>query len=210
MTEDDVRQRRSTRPLESTTGTDYTERLRERSSARWKQVLNVQAPYQRHVRRLDLGRTIDVGCGIGRNLSALDEGSIGVDHNPSSIDEARDRGFEAYTDEEFFASTELTSRPWRSLLIAHVAEHLTPEDARSIFASYVALLPSGGRVAFITPQERGHRTGETHITFMDFPALRSLSDDLGLRFVRAYSFPLPRFTGTVFNYNEFVTLAVKP
>ena len=35
-----------------------------------------------------LGRTLDVGCGIGRNLAALPPGSLGVDHNPTSIEVA--------------------------------------------------------------------------------------------------------------------------
>ena len=46
---------------------------------RWKRILDVQAPYRWNLRRL-LGtrRTLDVGCGIGRNLVNLPVGSVGV------------------------------------------------------------------------------------------------------------------------------------
>ena len=51
----------------------------------WKKALNVQAPYRWNLRRQRLGRTLDVGCGIGRNLETLDPGSVGVDHNEHSV-----------------------------------------------------------------------------------------------------------------------------
>ena len=80
-----------------TAGAEYAERLRSLSTARWKRWLDVQAPYRAHLRRLHLGRTLDVGCGTGRNLRALDPGSVGVDHNPFSVALARQAGFTAYT-----------------------------------------------------------------------------------------------------------------
>ena len=55
-------------------GTDvpaYADRLQTLEQARWKQLLDVQAPYRWNIRRLGLGRTLDVGCGLGRNLAHL-------------------------------------------------------------------------------------------------------------------------------------------
>ena len=63
---------------------DYARRLETYELAWWKRFLNVQAPYQWNLRRLDPGLTLDLGCGIGRNLAALGTGSIGVDHNATS------------------------------------------------------------------------------------------------------------------------------
>ena len=51
---------------------DYATRLQTLEQARWKQLLDVQAPYRWNIRRLGLGRTLDVGCRLGRNLAHLD------------------------------------------------------------------------------------------------------------------------------------------
>ena len=63
-----------------TRGADYAERLETLETARWKRVLDVQAPYRWNLRRLGLGFTLDIGCGIGRNLpvaaGAVDHGGL--------------------------------------------------------------------------------------------------------------------------------------
>lgn len=194
-----------------TAGPEYAERLQTLSTARWKQVLDVQAPYRAHLRRLRLGRTLDVGCGTGRNLRALDAGSVGVDHNPYSVGIAREAGLSAVTTDEFLADPEL-AKPgaFDSMLVAHVVEHLQPDDARTVLGSYVPFIRAGGRVVLITPQERGYRSDATHVAFSDTATLRELSLDLGLTPERAYSFPLPRVAGRVFTYNEFVLVARTP
>lgn len=194
-----------------TASPEYAERLRALSSPRWKRVLDVQAPYRAHLRKLALGRVLDVGCGAGRNLRALDPGSVGVDHNPHSVRLAREAGLRAVTTDEFFADPNLsTPMSFDSMLVAHVVEHLDPEEARSVLGAYLPMVRPGGRVVLITPQERGYSSDETHVEFTDFAALQALSEHLGLREVRHYSFPFPRWTGRVFTYNEFVLLARLP
>jgi SAM-dependent methyltransferase len=196
-------------PPAPTAGEDYARRLTELGGARWKRILNVQAPYRAHIRRLDLGRTLDVGCGTGRNLVALEPGSVGVDHNPHSVAVARAAGLEAYTVDELFARPDLcASASYDSLLLAHVVEHMPPDDARAVIRMYLPLVPSGARVVFITPQERGYASDPTHVTFTGFEELAALAGDLGLRELRRYSFPLPRAAGRLFTYNEFVMVTV--
>lgn len=179
-------------PLRSTEGEAYAARLDELQSKWWKRALDVQAPYRANLRRLGLGRTIDVGCGNGRNLATLPEGSVGVDHNPYLIDSARRKGLAAYTVDEFFANPDLT-RPasYDSILASHLIEHLTRPQAREVMASYLPLVKPGGLVMFITPQERGHASDPTHLDFTDQKALRELCADLGLITEKEYSFPLP-------------------
>lgn len=174
-------------------------------------MLDVQAPYRAHLRRLRLGRTLDVGCGTGRNLRALEPGSVGVDHNPYSVGIAREAGLPAVTTEEFLADPAL-ARPggFDSMLVAHVVEHLAPADARAVLGAYLPFVRPGGRVVLITPQERGYASDATHVTFSDTGTLRALSTDLGLTPEKAYSFPLPRAAGRVFTYNEFVLVARTP
>ncbi len=199
MTDDDRAATASTR------GEDYAARLERLQNKWWKRALDVQRPYRWNIRRWDLGRALDVGCGNGRNLISLPAGSVGVDHNPALVAAARRRGCEAYTDEEFFARPELC-RPasYDGLLASHLIEHLSPADARRILGSYLPCIRPGGRVLFITPQERGHASDPTHVAFSDHAALVALADDLGIVVDRTYSFPFPRGFGAVFIYNEFV------
>jgi len=184
----------------------YAQRLHTLESARWKRLINAQAPYRWNVRRLRLGRTLDVGCGIGRNLAHLDGNGVGVDHNAAAIEVCRSKGLEAYTVEEFH------TRPhalFDSLLAAHLVEHLSPPDGKEVLSSYLPYLKPGGSVVVITPQERGYASDDTHVYFADFTAVEGLLADLGVRVDRTYSFPLPRWTGRFFTYNEFVTVGRK-
>ena len=173
-------------------------------------MLNVQAPYRWNIRRLGLGRTLDIGCGLGRNLAHLGGHGVGVDHNADSVRVARTRGLTAYVVEDFLTSSDAQPESYDSLLLAHVVEHLSLDEARSLLESYLPYLRPNGRVCFIAPQERGYRTDATHVRFVDFEGMAQLSGLLGLAPDRYYSFPFPRPVGKVFPYNEFVFLARKP
>lgn len=196
--------------MRDTEGSDYAERLQKKQNATWKRVLNVQAPYQWNVRRQDLGRTLDVGCGIGRNLPSLPAGSVGVDHNPTSIAVARAEGHVAYTTEEWETAPERRADHFDGMLLSHVIEHMAPEMGHEVVASYLPCLRPGGKVLFICPQERGYASDPTHVRWTTGEDLMDLSTDLGLRPQKWRSFPLPRWTGKAFVYNEFNVLAVKP
>jgi SAM-dependent methyltransferase len=191
----------------ATAGVDYTQRLRKLEQASWKQRLDVQRPYRWNIRRLNLGRVLDVGCGIGRNLAHLEGNGVGVDHNSSAVAEARARGFTAYTTEEFHQSDHARPGGFDSLLLAHVAEHVSHDVAMGIVKEYLPYLRPQGRVVFICPQEKGWTTDATHVRFVDFAGLSRLATDLGLSVERQFSFPFPRAAGRVFPYNEFVVVA---
>lgn len=196
--------------MDDTRNESYARRLREKEGVWWKRLLNVQAPYRWNLRRQQLGRTLDIGCGIGRNLGSLDAGSVGVDHNAASVQEARHRGFEALTTEEWEQSPLRVPAAFDSLLLAHVIEHMDEEAGRAIMRSYLPYLKPGGRVFFVCPQERGYTTDATHVRFTDLDDLATLARDVGLLVERRFSFPFPRRAGKVFTYNEFCLLAVKP
>jgi 2-polyprenyl-3-methyl-5-hydroxy-6-metoxy-1,4-benzoquinol methylase len=189
----------------------YAERLNRLQNKRWKKLLNVQLPWKLRMKRLALGRVLDVGCGNGRNLHYVDPGSVGVDHNAFSIQTARESGVEAYTVDAFFANESVSApESYDSILAAHLIEHLSPEEGRTIIGSYLPMLKRGGRVVFICPQERGYASDPTHVLFADFAVLESLATDLGLVVQSKRSFPFPRFAGKPFIYNEFHLIAVKP
>jgi 2-polyprenyl-3-methyl-5-hydroxy-6-metoxy-1,4-benzoquinol methylase len=190
-----------------TEGADYTDRLQRLSGARWKRVLDVQAPYRWNIRRLNLGRTLDVGCGIGRNLAHLGGNGVGVDHNASSVETCRRLGLTAYTSEEFFRDGHAAPGAFDAMLAAHLLEHLPAEQAREVVKSYLPCVRPGGRAVFITPQERGYASDATHVRWVGFEQARQLCEELGLTVEKQYSFPFPRPAGKVFTYNEFVTVA---
>lgn len=192
-----------------TGGAEYARRLEALEGARWKRWLDVQAPYRWNLRRLRLGRTLEVGCGIGRNLAHLPAGSVGLDPNPHAVEVARRRGCTAYAPDAFRVSAD-AARPFDALLVAHVLEHLAPAEAEALVAEHLRFVRPGGRVVLITPQEAGFRSDPTHVAFVDAAALRRLAESAGCRVERSFSFPLPRAAGRLFPYNEFVVVARRP
>ncbi len=189
---------------------EYCERLVRLQSSKWKTLLRVQAPYRWNLRRLEPGFTLEVGCGIGRNLAHLGGNAVGVDTNPYVVAVAREAGFRAFTPEEYSASEWNRAGAFDSLLLAHVAEHMRRDQLLELLQKYLPQLRSGGKLILITPQEAGFRTDSTHVEFMDLGRLRGVSDELGLVRLRDFSFPFPRLLGRVFAYNEFVCVSRKP
>jgi SAM-dependent methyltransferase len=196
---------------QDTRSQEYADRLRNLSGARWKQALDVQRPYRWNLHRQGLGRTLDVGCGIGRNLLNLGGDSVGVDHNAESVAECRARGLEAYTTEEW-ESTPAVAVPesFEGLLFAHVIEHVEPEHWAGLVQAYLPYLRPGGTVMFICPQEKGYTTDSTHVHFTDGAELADLAQRVGLVVEKNFSFPFPRIAGRFFPYNEFCVVARKP
>lgn len=190
----------------------YARRLQQLQQARWKRVLDVQRPYRWNLDRLCSGRVLEVGCGIGRNLKnlrRLASAPVGVDTNPESIRIARERGFEAYTLEEFLAGDVCVPDSFDTLLLSHVLEHVTFEECSQLLDSYLPLLAPGGRVVIECPQEAGYPRDPTHIRWVDFDEARRQCEDKGLTVTRQYSYPFPRWAGPAFVYNQFETLAIK-
>lgn len=186
----------------------YADRLLRLQQSAWKRALGVQTPYRWNLQRLNLGRTLDIGCGIGRNLCYLD--GVGIDPNISAVEIARLQGLTAYSPEEFLASPACQEASYDSLLLAHVAEHIGIDQTKSLIAGYLNLLKPNGQVVMITPQEAGYRSDDTHVAFIDFDGLTTINIALGLRLHRKYSFPFPRQIGKLFRYNEFVVISQKP
>jgi SAM-dependent methyltransferase len=189
---------------------EYTRRLVRVQRVWWKRWLDVQAPYRRNLLQLQPGLTLEVGCGIGRNLRHLGGNGVGVDHNRYSVLAAREWGLRAYTPDEFHGSE--WDRPARfdSLLLSHVAEHMHRDQLLSLLREHLEYVRSGGLLILITPQELGFRSDPTHVEFMDTAVLRGVADELGLLPVRDYSHPFPRRFGRVFIYNQFVSVSRKP
>jgi 2-polyprenyl-3-methyl-5-hydroxy-6-metoxy-1,4-benzoquinol methylase len=193
-------------PTPPTQSDAYAQRLTRLGTKRWKQWLDVQAPYRWNLRRLDLGFTLDVGCGLGRNLAHLEGHGVGIDHNDACVAACRKDGLTVYSPGEFDQSIDARAGRFDSLLVAHVLEHLGEGDASDLVAKYLPFVKPGGHVVVITPQEAGQRTDPTHVRFVDGEVTRRMMASLGWRVATSRSFPFPRPVGKLFPYNEFVVV----
>ena len=194
----------------STESAEYAERLRRIQTIWWKRLLHVQAPYHWNLRRQGLGRTLDVGCGIGRNIGVLPAGSVGVDHNAESVALARSMGHEAYTVGEFMSGDLAVPGAFDGMLVAHVIEHMERSQAEQVLRDYLPFVRPGGRVFMVCPQERGYASDPTHVWFAQDFDLVDLAKTLGLEPERSFTFPFPRKAGKLFIYNEFCVTARVP
>lgn len=193
----------------STADKKYTERLLDKESAIWKRILNVQIPYRYNLRRLKPGFTLEIGSGIGRNLEHLRGTSVGIDHNPNSVEIARKRGLEAFTPDMFTSSSHCRVLTFDTLLLAHVAEHMDSNTCAQLISKYLEFLKPDGRIILITPQEAGYRSDSSHVEFMDFNKLECILKVLKFRVELKYSFPFFRVVGKIFPYNEFIVVGKK-
>lgn len=195
-------------PKKDTKGVDYAERLERLSGAKWKQVLDVQRPYRWNLKRLNLGKTLDVGCGIGRHLSHLPKGSVGVDHNVQAIKVAKDTGYDAMIVSEFKkSSSKYSKKKFDSMLLAHVLEHMPTADGKKIIKEYLPFVKKN--IVVICPQEKGFPTDETHVNFLTHKDIEDILESLGLTIDKSYSFPFHKSAGKVFTHNETVVVAHK-
>lgn len=195
-------------PEADTTTRAYTGHLARQPA--WKRWLDVQAPYRWNLRRLELGFTLDLGCGVGRNLAHLGGNGVGIDHNEHSVAAARARGLQAYTGDDFAASPYAQPQRFDALLVAHVLEHMRLEAAIALVGQHLVYLRGGGRVVLITPQEAGFASDATHVAFTGFAELERVLAAHALAREQRYSFPFPRFVGRFFAHNEFVLVGRKP
>jgi SAM-dependent methyltransferase len=185
---------------------EYAERLRRLQGRWWKRLLDVQAPYRWNMRRLKLGKTLEVGCGIGRNLTFLGSDGVGVDGNAFAVQIARDRGLQAYEVKDFAGSEFARPGSFDSLLLSHVVEHMTIDEAIETIGQYTEYLKPVSRLVLVSPQEKGFASDPTHVQFMDCTKLAEIQRRTGFAPDRCFSFPFPRSFGTAFTYNEFVSL----
>ncbi|MCX6510973.1 MAG: class I SAM-dependent methyltransferase [Actinobacteria bacterium] len=186
-----------------TSGECYAARLERLSGKSWKRF--IPDPYRWNIRRSNMGRMLDVGCGIGRCLMFNGGNGVGVDHNPTSVSKCRSRGLEAYTPEEF---SSLDLGLFDSVLLSHVLEHTSPVEGRELLNSYLPYLKPGGMVMLITPQLAGQKSDPTHVRFLDRQALADELMEMGAKNVKTRSFPFPEVVGRAFRHNESQAIAV--
>lgn len=188
---------------------EYTRRLERSDASWWKRVLDVQAPYRRHIRRIVEYPVLDVGCGIGRNLMHLDGRGVGIDTNEHSVEVARQRGLVAHSVADFPDSDDAEHGRYGTLLFAHVLEHMSLQEAVLLVDQYLPFAAPGGMVVVIVPQEAGFASDPTHVSFVDTDELAHVAEANALATESVYSFPFPRWAGRLFRHNETVAIMKK-
>jgi 2-polyprenyl-3-methyl-5-hydroxy-6-metoxy-1,4-benzoquinol methylase len=183
----------------------YANRLLNIQKRKLKDFLQINRIYALSLRRIKLGKTLEVGCGVGRLLRYLPN-STGIDHNVLSIEYAKKSGCNAFTVEEF--ESFMKGRPnlevFDSIIFPHVIEHLNDSDAREIVNKYLPYLKCSGSLVFICPQEAGYASDTTHVKFYDIHDLVHLGETFGFSLSNKFSFPLPRVFGKFLRFNEHV------
>jgi SAM-dependent methyltransferase len=189
----------------------YFKELNSNSTKLWKKFLPLQLPYKYNLRRQSLGKVLEIGAGLGRNQAFLDD-SVGVEHNPRSAQLCQSMGYRVLIPVNFhdeFKSLKGPEAIFDSILMSHVLEHIEYENQVNVLKEYIPYLKSNGKIFLITPQEVGHKSTDSHITWTDFDRLEIIINQIGSEFkvIKSFSFPFPRFFGKVFKYNEFNVLA---
>jgi hypothetical protein len=125
------------------------------------------------------------------------------------VEYARTRGLQAFTPDEFFESEYARPAAFDSMLLAHVAEHMSEDAVVTLLRTYGPLVRPRGRIVVMTPQERGFASDPTHVQFTDFDKVGSVLRRSRFAPERQYSFPFPRWAGRLFRHNEFVVVGRK-
>lgn len=137
----------------------------------------------------ELGPVLDLGCGSGTLLESLHRLGVsaqGVDASPTAVRDCVSRGLDVVHADilQYLASAEPNSRG--AVFAGHVVEHLSPGQARSLFAGVWSVLRPGGRFLLLTPDPRnlyvigeGFWVDPTHVRPYPAHLLKTLAMDAG-------------------------------
>ena len=189
---------------DSTKPDAYARRLQALQGQRWKRTFRILNPYRWHIRAVLRSPALEVGCGTGRVLGFQPKLIDGVDHNDLAIRICREKGFTAFTADEFLNHPH--GKIYQSLILSHLLEHLSEQQGVELINTYADRLAPGARIVVICPQEKGHASDATHVTYMDFNKIAQLLERCNFRVMNKYSFPFPSWLGKLYVYNENVVI----
>lgn len=168
----------------------------------------VKGFYLRETLREVQGSTVDFGCGAGQLLARLPKDSLGLEVNPHLIAALRSQGLTVQQSQGTMVDFELRNLPsgrFRSLVIAHVLEHL-PDPAVALSVLLASCRRIGiQRVVVIVPGAKGFASDPTHKTFIDAAWVKSNFPDRleGFCFSPPTYFPGPwAWVGHYFVFHE--------
>lgn len=169
--------------------------------------------YLRNIcRELLAGPCIDFGCGAGQLLERLPLGSAGLEVNPHLIEFLKNNGLTVYQARGELSDFELTEFPanhFRTLVIAHVLEHLPdPIAALNILCSACRRIGIK-RIVVVVPGAKGFASDYTHQTFVNRQYLKTHLTRLDGEFIlsKLTYFPGPwEWIGRYFVFHEMMVV----
>ena len=175
---------RSPRLTTMTDHDEYFEYLSRRS--RLGALYRAHWLYPRLARRL-VGRSLDIGCGIG-DMLVYRANMVGVDINPRTISFCHARGVSAY----LMQSDALPSveGEFDSALLDNVLEHVA--QPQRLLSEVQRVLRPAGRVLVGVPGIRGWASDADHKVFYDESALAACMAEAGFDSVETFHTPLWR------------------
>ncbi len=161
---------------------EYFEYLRQRS--RLGAIYRKYWLYPRLSRRL-IGRTLDIGCGIG-DMLAYRNNTVGVDINPHTVAFCKARSTEAFlmnSDTLPFNAMEFSS-----VLMDNVLEHL--DEPVPLLTEVSRVLSAKGRLLIGVPGLKGFNSDPDHKVQYDQISLVKLVEPLGFSHLETFHTPL--------------------
>ena len=183
---------------------EYFEYLHNRGTVR----KFVRKLYLNDIRKYCIGKTIDMGCGIGELLKILPEGSIGFEVNQVAVDfcKHQDLNVQLYNFEEDDYKLKMINKgEFKTFTMNHVLEHIedSQETVKKIFESCNRLEIE--RIVFTVPGYKGFQSDKTHRTYITrkYFSSNELFNDGHYKLIRSKYFPInwERF-GHFFTHNE--------
>lgn len=131
-----------------------------------------------------VGKTLDVGCGIGKFLS-FRPNTVGVDINPYNVKYCQDKGLTAYKIEDLWPFEESS---FDSVLLDNVIEHIS--EPTPLLMQINKVLKKGGRLVIGVPGPAGYAYDADHKVFYTEEKLTLLIESIGYKRINSIHMPL--------------------
>jgi SAM-dependent methyltransferase len=132
-----------------------------------------------------VGRTLDIGCGIG-DMLVYRNNTVGVDINPHTVAFCKARGAEAHLMPDGILP--FTSNEFSSVLMDNVLEHIVQPDM--LLAEVRRVLAPNGNLLMGVPGNKGWHSDPDHKIFYDARLLTATGERLGFKQIETFYMPI--------------------
>lgn len=161
-------------------------------------------------RGLVKGNCLDVGCGMGHLLYALQKNgysATGIDRSKENADICRQNGFSVIDGDMIAYLENRRDHQWDTIILSDVLEHFTVEEAYAVLKLLRSGLNPGGRILLKIPNGGSVFTGiyllsadPTHKSLFTETSIRALGAAAGFSRVDVYPADLFVFYHNPLNY----------